>query len=71
MLLAAPAIDVSSVYGLIFLNKMHVAEFWLGFLALQALAAGYSLRVDREPMRALWVLRSGVFADPEQRAPSQ
>lgn len=54
--LAAPAIDVSSVYGLVFLNKVHVAEFWLGFLALQALAAGYSLRVDREPMRALWVL---------------
>ena len=54
--LAAPAIDVSSVYGLFFLNKVHVAEFWLGFLALQALAAGYSLRVDREPMRALWVL---------------
>lgn len=54
--LAAPAIDVSSVYGLFFLNKVHVAEFWLAFLALQALAAGYSLRIDREPVRALWVL---------------
>jgi cellulose synthase/poly-beta-1,6-N-acetylglucosamine synthase-like glycosyltransferase/peptidoglycan/xylan/chitin deacetylase (PgdA/CDA1 family) len=54
--LAAPAIDVSSVYGLIFLDKVHVAEFWLAFLALQALAAGYALRIDREPLRALWVL---------------
>lgn len=54
--LAAPAIDVSSVYGLIFLDKVHVAEFWLSFLALQALAAGYALRIDREPLRALWVL---------------
>lgn len=54
--LAAPAIDVSSVYGLIFLNKVHVAAFWLAFLALQALAAGYALRIDREPLRALWVL---------------
>lgn len=54
--LAAPAIDVSSVYGLIFLNKVHVAAFWLAFLALQALAAGYALRIDRESLRALWVL---------------
>lgn len=54
--LAAPAVDVSSVYGLIFLDKVHVAEFWLSFLALQALAAGYALRIDREPLRALWVL---------------
>jgi cellulose synthase/poly-beta-1,6-N-acetylglucosamine synthase-like glycosyltransferase/peptidoglycan/xylan/chitin deacetylase (PgdA/CDA1 family) len=54
--LAAPAIDVSSVYGLIFLDKVHVAAFWLAFLALQALAAGYALRIDREPLRALWVL---------------
>jgi cellulose synthase/poly-beta-1,6-N-acetylglucosamine synthase-like glycosyltransferase len=54
--LAAPAIDVSSVYGLIFLDKVHVAAFWLAFLALQALAAAYALRIDREPLRALWVL---------------
>jgi cellulose synthase/poly-beta-1,6-N-acetylglucosamine synthase-like glycosyltransferase/peptidoglycan/xylan/chitin deacetylase (PgdA/CDA1 family) len=54
--LAAPAIDVSSLYGLIFLDKTDVAAFWLAFLALQALAAGYALRVDREPLRALWVL---------------
>ena len=54
--LVAPAIDVSSLYGLIFLNKLHVAVFWLSFVALQALAGGYALRLDREPLRALWVL---------------
>jgi len=56
MPLVAPAIDVSSLYGLFFLNKLHVAVFWLSFVALQALAGGYALRIDREPLRALWVL---------------
>jgi cellulose synthase/poly-beta-1,6-N-acetylglucosamine synthase-like glycosyltransferase/peptidoglycan/xylan/chitin deacetylase (PgdA/CDA1 family) len=56
MPLVAPAIDVSSLYGLIFLNKVQVAVFWLSFLALQALAGGYALHIDRERLRALWVL---------------
>jgi cellulose synthase/poly-beta-1,6-N-acetylglucosamine synthase-like glycosyltransferase/peptidoglycan/xylan/chitin deacetylase (PgdA/CDA1 family) len=56
MPLAAPAIDVSSLYGLLFLNKLHVALFWLSFVALQALAGAYALRIDRERLRALWVL---------------
>jgi hypothetical protein len=56
MPLVAPAIDVSSLYGLLFLNKLHVALFWLSFVALQALAGAYALRVDRERLRALWVL---------------
>jgi cellulose synthase/poly-beta-1,6-N-acetylglucosamine synthase-like glycosyltransferase/peptidoglycan/xylan/chitin deacetylase (PgdA/CDA1 family) len=54
--LVAPAIDVSSLYGLMFLNKLHIALFWLGFTALQAIAGGYALRIDREKLRALWVL---------------
>jgi cellulose synthase/poly-beta-1,6-N-acetylglucosamine synthase-like glycosyltransferase/peptidoglycan/xylan/chitin deacetylase (PgdA/CDA1 family) len=54
--LVAPAIDVSSVYGLVFLNPVHVAAFWLSFLALQAVAGGYALRIDGERLRALWVL---------------
>jgi cellulose synthase/poly-beta-1,6-N-acetylglucosamine synthase-like glycosyltransferase/peptidoglycan/xylan/chitin deacetylase (PgdA/CDA1 family) len=54
--LVAPAIDVSSVYGVVFLNPVHVAAFWLGFVALQAAAGGYALRIDRERLRALWVL---------------
>jgi cellulose synthase/poly-beta-1,6-N-acetylglucosamine synthase-like glycosyltransferase/peptidoglycan/xylan/chitin deacetylase (PgdA/CDA1 family) len=54
--LVAPAIDVSSLYGLMFLNKLHIALFWLSFTALQAIAGGYALRIDREHLRALWVL---------------
>jgi cellulose synthase/poly-beta-1,6-N-acetylglucosamine synthase-like glycosyltransferase/peptidoglycan/xylan/chitin deacetylase (PgdA/CDA1 family) len=54
--LVAPAIDVSSIYGLIFLNKLEVAGFWLGFVALQAAVGAYALRIDRERLRALWVL---------------
>jgi cellulose synthase/poly-beta-1,6-N-acetylglucosamine synthase-like glycosyltransferase/peptidoglycan/xylan/chitin deacetylase (PgdA/CDA1 family) len=54
--LVAPAIDVASLYGVMFLNKLHVLLFWLGFLALQAIAGGYALRVDSEKLRALWVL---------------
>jgi cellulose synthase/poly-beta-1,6-N-acetylglucosamine synthase-like glycosyltransferase/peptidoglycan/xylan/chitin deacetylase (PgdA/CDA1 family) len=52
----APAIDVSSLYGVMFLNPVHVAAFWFGFLALQAVAGGYALRIDGERLRALWVL---------------
>jgi cellulose synthase/poly-beta-1,6-N-acetylglucosamine synthase-like glycosyltransferase/peptidoglycan/xylan/chitin deacetylase (PgdA/CDA1 family) len=56
MPLVAPAIDVSSLYGLMFLNKLQVAAFWLSFLALQAVAGAYALRIDGERLRALWVL---------------
>lgn len=54
--LVAPAIDVSSIYGVLFLNPVHVAAFWLGFTALQGTAGGYALRIDGERLRALWVL---------------
>jgi cellulose synthase/poly-beta-1,6-N-acetylglucosamine synthase-like glycosyltransferase/peptidoglycan/xylan/chitin deacetylase (PgdA/CDA1 family) len=54
--LVAPAIDVASLYGVVFLNKLHVLLFWLGFTAVQAIAGGYALRVDSEKLRALWVL---------------
>ncbi len=54
--LVAPAIDISSIYGMVFLNAVHVAAFWLGFMALQAVAGAYALRIDRERLRALWAL---------------
>jgi cellulose synthase/poly-beta-1,6-N-acetylglucosamine synthase-like glycosyltransferase/peptidoglycan/xylan/chitin deacetylase (PgdA/CDA1 family) len=54
--LLAPLIDVFSIYGLVFLNPARVAAFWLTFTALQMLVAGYALRLDREKIRALWVL---------------
>ena len=54
--LIAPVVDVFSVYGLIFLNPVEVVGFWLAFLALQSLAAGYALWLDGERLRSLWLL---------------
>jgi cellulose synthase/poly-beta-1,6-N-acetylglucosamine synthase-like glycosyltransferase len=54
--LAAPAVDVYALYGLLFLPLFQVAAVWLGFLALQVLTAGYALRLDRERLGSLWVL---------------
>jgi cellulose synthase/poly-beta-1,6-N-acetylglucosamine synthase-like glycosyltransferase/peptidoglycan/xylan/chitin deacetylase (PgdA/CDA1 family) len=54
--LIAPVVDVFSLYGLVFLNPVHVAAFWLSFVALQAIAGGYALRLDGERLRSLWLL---------------
>jgi cellulose synthase/poly-beta-1,6-N-acetylglucosamine synthase-like glycosyltransferase/peptidoglycan/xylan/chitin deacetylase (PgdA/CDA1 family) len=52
----APVVDVFSMYGVAFLNPVKVIGFWLLFVLLQALAAGYALRLDGERLRSLWVL---------------
>jgi cellulose synthase/poly-beta-1,6-N-acetylglucosamine synthase-like glycosyltransferase/peptidoglycan/xylan/chitin deacetylase (PgdA/CDA1 family) len=54
--LVAPVVDIFSIYGLVFLNPLHVALFWLTFVTLQAIAGGYALRMDGERLRSLWVL---------------
>ena len=54
--LIAPVVDLAAIYGLIFLSPVSVAAFWLGFTALQLLACGYALRLDREPLRTLWAM---------------
>jgi cellulose synthase/poly-beta-1,6-N-acetylglucosamine synthase-like glycosyltransferase len=54
--LIAPVVDLAAIYGLIFLNPVIVAAFWLGFNALQMLACGYALRIDRERLRTVWAL---------------
>ncbi|HEY7222564.1 MAG TPA: bifunctional polysaccharide deacetylase/glycosyltransferase family 2 protein [Micromonosporaceae bacterium] len=54
--LAAPAVDVYAVYGLIFLPPDRVAMVWLSYTAVQMFAAGYALRLDRERLRPLWSL---------------
>ncbi len=54
--LAAPVVDVFSLYGLMFLNPAKVVAFWLAFVAIQALAAGYALRLDGERLRPVWLL---------------
>ncbi|HEU5416562.1 MAG TPA: bifunctional polysaccharide deacetylase/glycosyltransferase family 2 protein [Streptosporangiaceae bacterium] len=54
--LIAPVVDVFSIYGLAFLSPVKVILFWLTFVALQALAGAYALRLDGERLRSLWVL---------------
>src|SRR5262249_11011955 len=54
--IAAPAVDVYGVYGLLFLPIWQVAVVWLGLAATQSLAAAYALRLDRESLRPLWTL---------------
>jgi cellulose synthase/poly-beta-1,6-N-acetylglucosamine synthase-like glycosyltransferase/peptidoglycan/xylan/chitin deacetylase (PgdA/CDA1 family) len=54
--LLAPVVDLAAIYGVIFLNPVRVVGFWLGFNALQLLACGYALRLDRERLRTLWAL---------------
>jgi cellulose synthase/poly-beta-1,6-N-acetylglucosamine synthase-like glycosyltransferase len=54
--LTAPAVDVYAIYGLLFLPLPQVAGVWLSYTAVQLLAAGYALRLDRERLRPLWSL---------------
>ncbi|MFG2165044.1 bifunctional polysaccharide deacetylase/glycosyltransferase family 2 protein [Micromonospora chersina] len=54
--LAAPAVDVFALYGLLFLPWSQLALAWLGLLLLQAGTAAYALRLDRERFGPLWTL---------------
>ncbi|MER7888810.1 bifunctional polysaccharide deacetylase/glycosyltransferase family 2 protein [Micromonospora sp. NPDC094482] len=54
--LTAPAVDVFALYGLLFLPWSTLALAWFGLLLLQALTAGYALRLDRERFGPLWAL---------------
>ncbi|RKN24319.1 glycosyltransferase [Micromonospora musae] len=54
--LTAPAVDVFALYGLLFLPWSTLALSWFGLLLLQALTAGYALRLDRERLGPLWAL---------------
>jgi cellulose synthase/poly-beta-1,6-N-acetylglucosamine synthase-like glycosyltransferase/peptidoglycan/xylan/chitin deacetylase (PgdA/CDA1 family) len=54
--LAAPAVDIFALYGLLFLPLPQVAGVWLGYTAAQMLAAGYALRLDKERLTPLWTL---------------
>jgi hypothetical protein len=54
--LAAPAVDIYAIYGLIFLPPGQVAGVWFGFVLLQGATAAYALRLDHESLRPLWTL---------------
>lgn len=52
----APLVDVFFIYGLIFLDPLTTAAVWLAVLALQMLGAAYAFHLEREPLRALWLM---------------
>lgn len=52
--LAAPAVDVFAVYGLIFLSWFELLGVWIALLGVQMLTAAYALRLDKERLRPLW-----------------
>ncbi|MGC1210432.1 MAG: bifunctional polysaccharide deacetylase/glycosyltransferase family 2 protein [Micromonospora sp.] len=54
--LAAPAVDVFALYGLLFLPWSELAVAWLGLLLLQGFTAAYALRLDRERLGPVWTL---------------
>jgi cellulose synthase/poly-beta-1,6-N-acetylglucosamine synthase-like glycosyltransferase/peptidoglycan/xylan/chitin deacetylase (PgdA/CDA1 family) len=54
--LLAPLIDLFAVYGLVFLDPVPVAAYWLGFTGLQLGLAAYAFRLDGERLRGLWAM---------------
>ncbi|WP_312030181.1 bifunctional polysaccharide deacetylase/glycosyltransferase family 2 protein [Actinomycetospora sp. TBRC 11914] len=54
--LLAPLVDIFLVYGLVFLNPVTTLLLWAAVLAIQVLAAVVAFRLEREPLRVLWLL---------------
>ncbi|MYS94993.1 MULTISPECIES: glycosyltransferase [Streptomyces] len=52
--LLAPVIDVYALYGVLFRDPWESAGVWFAFLGVQIVCSGYALRLDGEPVRALW-----------------
>jgi cellulose synthase/poly-beta-1,6-N-acetylglucosamine synthase-like glycosyltransferase len=54
--LLAPVLDVFALYGLVFLDRIESVVAWLLVLTIQIATAVLAFRLDREPLRPLWVL---------------
>jgi hypothetical protein len=54
--LLAPVVDIFALYGLVFLNPLHVIGLWLAFMLLQLLMGLYAFRLDGERPGPLWSL---------------
>ncbi|MDQ1644223.1 MAG: hypothetical protein QOJ50_407 [Cryptosporangiaceae bacterium] len=52
----APLIDILAVYDLVFHNTLLGVAAWLAMLGLQLVTAIVAFRLDRESLKALWVL---------------
>jgi cellulose synthase/poly-beta-1,6-N-acetylglucosamine synthase-like glycosyltransferase/peptidoglycan/xylan/chitin deacetylase (PgdA/CDA1 family) len=53
---AAPLIDLFSLYGLFFTGAVRAGIIWAAFNLLQLAIGVYAFKLDREPLRPLWVL---------------
>jgi cellulose synthase/poly-beta-1,6-N-acetylglucosamine synthase-like glycosyltransferase len=54
--LLGPAVDVLTVYGLVFLDPLRIIGLWLAFISLQLAMGLYAFRLDRERTGPLWSL---------------
>jgi hypothetical protein len=52
--LAAPAIDVFALHGLLAGDASRVATIWLIFMGIQLATTAYALHLDGESLRPLW-----------------
>jgi cellulose synthase/poly-beta-1,6-N-acetylglucosamine synthase-like glycosyltransferase/peptidoglycan/xylan/chitin deacetylase (PgdA/CDA1 family) len=60
--IAAPLIDLFTLYGLLFTGAIRALIVWGAFNVLQVAVATYAFRLDRESMRPLWALPLQQFA---------
>jgi cellulose synthase/poly-beta-1,6-N-acetylglucosamine synthase-like glycosyltransferase/peptidoglycan/xylan/chitin deacetylase (PgdA/CDA1 family) len=54
--LLAPVVDIFALYGLVFLDPLHVIGLWLAFMLLQLVMGLYAFRLDGERPGPLWSL---------------
>ncbi|MGW6707129.1 bifunctional polysaccharide deacetylase/glycosyltransferase family 2 protein [Streptomyces sp. NPDC054956] len=54
--LLAPVVDVTAVFGLIFLDPLRILGLWSAFLLLQVLMGLYAFHLDEEHPGPLWSL---------------
>jgi cellulose synthase/poly-beta-1,6-N-acetylglucosamine synthase-like glycosyltransferase len=54
--LLAPMVDIYLIYGLLVLDPVVTAATWGAVLLLQMMVGVLAFRMEREPLRALWLL---------------
>ena len=54
--LLGPAVDVFTLYGLLFLDAKLFIAYWIGFTLLQMAVTAYAFRLDRESYRPMWAV---------------
>jgi cellulose synthase/poly-beta-1,6-N-acetylglucosamine synthase-like glycosyltransferase len=60
--LLAPIIDLLTLYGLVFLDRIDTAIAWAAMLGLQLVTALVAFRLDKEKITPLWTLPLQQFA---------